>query len=83
MAIGEHDATGFVDNESGGVAGSGGLSVEGAGDSDAQDNDGRDDAGERPPPVLRRGRALAERNGVVDVHIEAGLAAQRLRSVLH
>lgn len=54
MAVGEDDAAGLVDNEAGGVAGAGGLGVEGARRGGAEDDDGGHHAGERAAPVLRR-----------------------------
>ena len=58
VAVGEDDAAGLVDDEAGGVAGAGGLGVEGSRRGGAEDGDGGHDAGERAAPVLRRDAGL-------------------------
>jgi hypothetical protein len=75
MPIGEDDPAALVDDEAGGVAGAGGLSVEGAAGCGAKHDHGRDDLVQRPPPVLGRGRVLAERR--VDLHAQLVLGAAR------
>lgn len=58
MAVGEDDAAGLVDDEAGGVAGTGDLGVEGARRGGAEDGDGGNDAGEGTAPVLGRDAGL-------------------------
>lgn len=66
MAIGENNPQPLIDDEAGGIAGAGGLGVEGPRGRGAEDDDGGDDLLEGLPPVLGGGGALAE--GGIDVH---------------
>lgn len=52
MAISENDAAALVHDEAGGVAGGGGLGVEGASGGGAKDDDCGDNSVKRFPPVL-------------------------------
>lgn len=55
MAIGKNDTAALVDDEAGGVAGAGGLGVEGASGGGPEDDDGGDDFVEGFAPVLGSG----------------------------
>lgn len=74
MAIGEDDPAALIDDEAGGIASTGGLSVEGATCGGPQNDDGGDDLGEGLPPVLRRRSAFLERR--VDLHAQLVLNAR-------
>lgn len=69
MAVGEDDATLLIDNEAGGVACCGRLSVERAASGGAEDDDSRDHFVERPSPVLSGGDIFPERRRV-DLHAQ-------------
>jgi hypothetical protein len=75
MPVGEDDPPALVDDEAGGVAGAGGLGVEGAAGGGAKHDHGGDDLVQRPPPVLGRGHVLAKRR--VDLHAQLVLGAAR------
>lgn len=78
MSVSENDAAALVDDEAGGVAGAGGLGVEGATGVGAEDDDGGDDPAERPPPVLGRGGVLPERRQRrVDFHAQVAVDLDR------
>ena len=91
MAIGEDDAAALVDDEAGGVAGAGGLGVEGATGGGAKDDDGGDDLVECSPPVLGGGHVLLHRRRI-DLHTQfvglhggaaGGVQSVRSQPLLH
>lgn len=73
MAIGEDDPAKLVDDEASGVAGTGGLGVEGAAGRGPQDDHGRNHFVESLPPIVGGGYVFTERR--IDIHAELVLDA--------
>ena len=68
MAISENDPATLINDEAGGVAGTGSLGVEGTACRSPEDDDGRNHFVESLPPILSGGHVFTE--GRINIHAE-------------